>query len=115
MKETSEEKNLEVCPRSVVKLEHHLQQQGPPAAVQGAPYDDGGGDLFRALEKKRGQSDLRIVRNDQGYALWQERPDGPIYKIRSIIEKYKVLFEVFEARPENSDEIRSKYVNRYNH
>ena len=84
----SEEEKKEGCPYGV---QHVDLQEGLPAEIQGVRYDDGG-DLFRALEKI-GQSDLRIVLSDQGYAVWQETP-GPIHN--SAVRRIQKSFEKWE-------------------
>lgn len=75
-----------------------LAERSPlPGAIQGVWYDDGG-DLFRALEQL-GLPNLRIVLNDQGFAVWQEMP-GPIHN--AGVQKIQKSFQDWEKEQEGA-------------
>jgi hypothetical protein len=100
MKEDSKEKDLwseeekkecSLCciartPREI------LQENLPEGLTKDKKYEDDG-ELWEELEKLN-LSDLQIVRNEQGYAVWREMP-GPIHN--AAVEEIQELFTAWKG------------------
>jgi hypothetical protein len=83
MKEDSNEKKLGLeeekkdgSPRRVTPTNLEVLQESLPEEIQGKVYEDEG-DLWEDLEKLD-LTDLHIVLDNEGYAVWREMP-GPIH------------------------------------
>jgi hypothetical protein len=81
MKEDSNKRNLgmeeemtkEGSPRRVVPTELEVLQESLPPELKGIAYSDEG--VLWEAQQKIGLSDLQIVLNSEGYAVWREMPD----------------------------------------
>jgi hypothetical protein len=77
-------------PKEITTLE--ILEEGLPGEIQGKVYEDDG-ELWEKLDKLN-LSDLQIVRNDQGYAVWREMP-GPFHN--AAVEEIEQLFRAWKG------------------
>jgi hypothetical protein len=100
MKEDSKEKDLwsedekkEGSPsRDVARTPREILQENLPEGLSKDKKYEDDGELWEELEKLN-LSDLQIVRNEQGYAVWREMP-GPIHN--AAVEEIQHEFQRWE-------------------
>jgi hypothetical protein len=100
MKEDSKEKDLwseeemkESSPCRVARTPREILQENLPEGLSKDKKYEDDGELWEELEKLN-LSDLQIVRNEQGYAVWREMP-GPIHN--AAVEEIQELFNAWKG------------------